>query len=498
MSASLPERPGWASTDVLAMAALTVVALALRIPSLTQSLTLDEPHTYVMATGSLGDVFGELRAGYEIHPPLFFVLAWLGAQVGDPTVWVRMPSFLLGTAAVPLTYLLGLRTIGRPGAAIGAAVLAVSPFAVRHSTDARPYATLMFFAVLSTLLLLWAASSGRRLAWVLYVPAACALVYTHYFGAFVLLAHAGWALWVCRSRLRAPLVAFAAVGVGFLPWLPSFLDQPHSTSDLAAAVPLRLRWIADEALGLLPGTGFYPWREIPGRTVTLVLVAVVGLAVVAAALLLSARASERRRPSDGVLLLAALAVTTPLGLLLFSAGGDNVWLSRYLGPALPSLALLLGWVVASLPRPAAVAVAALAIAVPAVGTFKTFGDDYRRAGFKDAARFIERSASPDDVVVEFFLSSEAADKKFKYVSPIDLNFHEKHRTVVASLESAQRVFRDPPPGGRVFVAGIESGFFRLPRPEPADRLEVVEQRVFRGDSPVAVYVYEPTAGVSGP
>lgn len=495
MSAIAPERRTWISPDVLAMTALTLVALGLRIPALTQSLTLDEPHTYVMATGSLGDVFSELRAGYEIHPPLFFVLAWAAAQVGDPTVWVRVPSFLLGTAVVPLTYLLGLRTVGRLAAGIGAAIVAVSPFAVRYSTDARPYATLMFFAVLSSLLLLWAARSERRLAWILYVPAACALVYTHYFGAFVLIAQAVWALWACRDRLRAPLIAYAAVAVGFLPWLPSFLDQPHSTSDYAAVVPLKLRWLADESLGLFPGSGFYPWREIPGRSLTFVLIGALALAVVAAALHLNARTGEWRRPSDGVLLLAALALITPLGLLVFSVGGDNVWLSRYLGPALPALALLIGWMLASLPRPAALGAAALAVAVLTAGTVEGFGDDYRRAGYKDAAGFIEDRATPRDVVVEFFLSAQAADKKFKYVSPIDLNFDDEHRTVVASLESAQGVFRNPPAGGRVFVAGIEAGFFRLPRPLPEDRLRVVEQRVFAGDSPVAVYVYEPQSGL---
>ncbi len=493
MTSPAPERRTWASPDLLAIAALTIVAIALRIPALTQSLTLDEPHTYVMARGSLGNVFSELRAGYEIHPPLYFSLAWAASQLGDPADWVRVPSFVLGVATVPLTYLLGLRAVGRPAAAIGAALLAVSPFAVRYSTDARPYSTLMFFAVLSSLLLLRAARSGRTIDWVLYVPAACAVLYSHYFGAFVLVAQGIWALWACRDRLRAPLLAFVAVGIGFLPWLPSFLDQPHSTSDYAAVVPLKLRWLADEALGFLPGTGYYPWREIPGRTAALVLVAGLALAIAVAVVMLArrARGGERALPGDGVLLLAALAAATPLGLLVFSIGGDNVWLARYLGPALPALVLLVGWVVASLPRIPGLAVAALLLAVLTAGTFKGYEDRYSRADYKDAAQFIESEAGPRDVVVETFLSAEAGKKKFEYVSPIDLNFDGKHRTVVGSLRSAQRVFRDPPAGGRVYVAGIEAGFFRLPSPAPKDGLRVVQHRVFAGDSPVAVYLYEP-------
>jgi hypothetical protein len=258
-------------------------------------------------------------------------------------------------------------------------------------------------------------------------------------------------------------------------------------------VPLKLRWLADEALGFLPGTGYYPWREVPGRTLALVLVAGLGLALAVAVVMLARRmrGGERPRPGDGVLLLVALAVATPLGLLAFAIGGDNVWLARYLGPALPALALLAGWVIASLPRLPGLAVAALLLAVLTAGTFKGFEDRYSRANYKDAARFIESEAGPRDVVVESFLSAEAGHKKFEYVSPIDLNFDKKHRTVVASVQSAQRVFRNPPAGGRVFVAGIEAGFFRLPRPAPKDDLRVAQQRVFAGDSPVAVYVYEP-------
>jgi hypothetical protein len=79
------------------------------------------------------------------------------------------------------------------------------------------------------------------------------------------------------------------------------------------------------------------------------------------------------------------------------------------------------------------------------------------------------------------------------MSPIELNFDDRPRTIVASLQSAQRLFADPPSRGRLFVAGIESGFFRLPRPAPGDALCLAGRRIFSsGDPPVAVYVYEPT------
>jgi mannosyltransferase len=230
-------------TDLLALVGLTAAALALRLPLVDQSLTLDEPHSWVIAKGGFGDIFRELRAGYEIHPPLYFVLAWLAGKVGDPATWVRMPSLVLGTACVPLAYALGLRTVGRSAAAAGAALLAISPFAIHYSTDARPYAVLMFFCLASTLALVVAVESGRARWWALYALMACAALYTHYFAAFVLVAQAGWVFALARGHRRAYVLSCAAVAAGYLPWVPSILDQPHTTSDYAGLVPLSLSWL---------------------------------------------------------------------------------------------------------------------------------------------------------------------------------------------------------------------------------------------------------------
>ena len=46
------------------------------------------------------------------------------------------------TATIPLVYLLGRETVGRTAGALGAAVLAASPFSLYYGVEARPYATL--------------------------------------------------------------------------------------------------------------------------------------------------------------------------------------------------------------------------------------------------------------------------------------------------------------------------------------------------------------------
>src|SRR5436190_23350384 len=104
-----------------AVAGLAVVALALRIPGLDQSLFGDELFTYdTAAVGSLHDLFHAVRTT-EVSPPAFFVVAWLARRVGDAQVWLRLPSLACGTALVPLVYAVGRRLVGTPGALVGAA-----------------------------------------------------------------------------------------------------------------------------------------------------------------------------------------------------------------------------------------------------------------------------------------------------------------------------------------------------------------------------------------
>jgi mannosyltransferase len=189
----------------LALAALTLGGLLLRLPAVGQGLDGDEFFTYTQTVDrSLGDVLG---ADQENNPPLYYVLAWAGAKLGDPTVSIRLPSLLLGTASIPVVYALGARTVGRTAGLVGAAVIALSPFSAFYGIEARSYATLVFFSALATLSLVTALDTGRRRWWALYALSSAGVLYTHYLGAFVLLAQAAWSVWAHRRRLRPLLLA---------------------------------------------------------------------------------------------------------------------------------------------------------------------------------------------------------------------------------------------------------------------------------------------------
>ena len=210
-----------ATPAVVAVALLTAIAFALRLSQIHQSLYGDEVFTYQDIHGrGFGAVLTTVHTGGENSPPLFFLLAWLTAKLGNPTVWLRLPSVVLGAATVPLVYAIGRETVGRMAALIGAAFFTTSSFTVYYGTEARPYATVTFFVALSTLALLRAVATREPRWWILYVVAAGAAAYTHYTSIFVLVVQAAWSIWRCRDRVRQPLVATGVAVLVYLPWLP--------------------------------------------------------------------------------------------------------------------------------------------------------------------------------------------------------------------------------------------------------------------------------------
>src|SRR5438874_2417330 len=83
----------------------------------------------------------------------------------------------------------------------GAALVAIAPFAIFYSTEARAYGTLAFLVAFSTYALLRALESSERRWWVAYGVASCAALYAHYTAIFPLAAQVAWAAFVHRDRL---------------------------------------------------------------------------------------------------------------------------------------------------------------------------------------------------------------------------------------------------------------------------------------------------------
>lgn len=231
---------------ILGIAGILALGVVLRF--VTQSdLWADEVLSVNIARLPLGQIPAALR--HDGAPPLYYFLlhAWM-RWFGTGSASVRSLSGIVGVATFVPVWYAGRRLddrrvrlgapIGGPRIVAWSALLlfAMSPFAIRYSTETRMYALVMLGVVLGYLALARALEQPTlpRLAAVAAVTGL--LLATHYW-AFPLLGVTTallmvWAIRGRADRQRAARRAMAAVAVGcltFVPWVPSFLYQLRHT-----------------------------------------------------------------------------------------------------------------------------------------------------------------------------------------------------------------------------------------------------------------------------
>lgn len=458
---------------------LILVALALRLPLLGDALFGDEIYTFELVDrDSLRRTLGLARET-EGTPPLFYALAWLTHWIGDPAVSIRLPSLLFGVATVPLTYALGSRLAGPAAGAVAAALVALSPFHVYYSTEARAYALAGFFVVLA-LLALVSARAGSRRWWIVFALAAAGAAYSHYTTAFPLAAAVLWSA-IARPESRRELVlAVGAAAVAYLPWLP-FLEGSGAPESIAAVSEFTLESVGSDLARTLTGHPYRPIADLPGE----VALAVLGV-VVAAAVVLAVR-ERPGRPELGLVLLAAAAA--PVGIAIASIIGDDIFIARNLLVSTLPAFVALGVLCATAGRGGRIAAAAM-VTVVAYAGIASLGDDSRRVPTNAAAASVEAFTHPGDPVVHVVLIPTADFLgRDPQVRSLSIYLDPRREAREAELKPAS-ILRAAGAAGRfaVVIPGLPEF---PPVPAPAlDGYRVAAHHVHPGLAPVSVFLYE--------
>jgi Dolichyl-phosphate-mannose-protein mannosyltransferase len=467
---------------VLGVAALTALAFALRVRGMGEGLYGDELISFAeihnrSLSGMLDAVANGAGPGAPVEntPPLWFLLAWFSVKLGDPTSWIRLPSVVLGTATVPVVYLLGRQTLGQRAALVGAAFVALSPFAIWYGIDARAYGALMFFAALSTLALLGAVRTGRPAWWVGYGAAVAAVLYTHYTGVIPVAVQAAWTLWFRRGRWRALVLAYGGVVLAYVAWLPHINSSPANFAQLAA-----LRGITDwdSLLQWLAGSQELAIEDMPG---------VPALILIGSGLLVGVAGTIRawRRPDAIQLLIVLLAVATPVALLLYGVVGDDLFVfPRNLSASFPFAALVVGWLVTPSNRVIAAAATALVGVGLCIGTVKTLQARFHRPDYPEVADLLDARAGSDDLVVYY----GAGFSPFILKDVLPVYYRRDHRIGLADVRqgSVERAVARGARPDRLFIAELRQGGVTPPPLAPG--WEQVDRRVFEGFFPLVVTV----------
>ena len=374
-------------------------------------LWIDEGLSVGVASKPLGRLHEVLRG--DGAPPLYYLLlkGWMGI-FGRSEVALHTLSLVFGLAMIPAALWAGWSLFGRRAGWICAVLTATNPLLSAFSFEARSYSLMALLALLMVATFLHAFAFGRRRMLPGFVAATTVLLYTHNWGLY-LVAGALLAL-VPIALLRADrrrlvidvALAFGAVGVLFLPWLPTLLDQTRHTGA--------------------------PWSPVPGVNDLIDAAGtVMGKASAAGVVGLVAaygfiRSPRLRRRQTAAIVASVFLVAAPLVLGWVVSQFEPNWATRYF-VAVTGAALLVAAVGLARAGWAGVATAAI-IAVAWVGPISAFQRDPRprldiRANVKEIAARLKPqlragdlviSAHPEQVpVVHYYLQG-----RFRFATPM--------------------------------------------------------------------------------
>jgi 4-amino-4-deoxy-L-arabinose transferase-like glycosyltransferase len=168
---------------------IMLVGLALRLYDLSgESLWQDE----IITANRVHESLNHILFGWdsETQGPIYYLwVKFWGLAFGTSEFNLRLWSVIFGTLTIAAVYRLGRQLFSNTGAMLAATFLAVHPYAIHYSQEARPYALFLLLSVLSYSLLFSLLRQHRwSVAWG-YILASAGAFYTHVFGAFLILSH---------------------------------------------------------------------------------------------------------------------------------------------------------------------------------------------------------------------------------------------------------------------------------------------------------------------
>lgn len=298
------------------------------------------------------------------HPPLYFGIAKLAHDLLGGSPWaLRLPSAIVGAAAIPLVAAAATTVADRRAGRWAAWFAALSPFLVHHGQEARMYALVASLAAGNLLALARFTSGQSARLGALFAVTAVTLAAAHYYTVFyvggAVLAAVAARPRELRAWLPAAAIASAASTGALLTAALLARHQAGGSYDLGwFALPGAL-WSLVSGYALLPDT-FALHAEGSQAAVRYLPVALVALPALAACALVGL-ATLNRAARLTLLLPFATAVLAPFAVRLLLGVTVN---PRYFQATVPALLVLLAVGAASrahlrVARPAGIAVGVL-------------------------------------------------------------------------------------------------------------------------------------------
>lgn len=139
------------NSDILILLA---IALGVRLLSIrTYDMWFDEAFTGILMRVPIEE-FKNVIAGDTNPPAYYLILKFWTFLLGSTDISLRLFSTLAGVATIYVIYLIGRRLVNKEAGLIAGFLIAISPFTVGYSLEARSYALYGFVSALSFYLLI--------------------------------------------------------------------------------------------------------------------------------------------------------------------------------------------------------------------------------------------------------------------------------------------------------------------------------------------------------
>lgn len=384
---------------------IIVVATVVRFLGLTARPMYDEAASWTFARLPWTP-FWKVMWDYEGNMVFYYLLLRGWVHLGNSETALRSLSVLFGVATIPAVYWLGSRLFNRRTGLISAALLAVHALHILESQEARSYALVTFFLVISTSLLVASLKTDRpRQMWAGYVVVSAFACYCQLLAVLVLISQ--W-LWVGatagRSGLRSRVGVLGALAI---------LIAPIGLYAVARNKG-QLDWVPP-----LTGSHFLNlMRSFAGGTWTGLLFLYIALCILATFGELKLRRESSR--SGTTLLLSWLLF--PVSVMTLLSLAKPILVNRFLLMCVPALVLLAASAIDQLlarnglTRWAGAVVASVVFGLNSLASFTQYQAAVSQTNpFREMTRYVLSEQQPGDAAMFF---TAATHLSFQYYATL--------------------------------------------------------------------------------
>lgn len=178
----------------------------------------------------------------DVHPPFYYIVlrAW-DLFFGNSLLSLRAFSVFFSVLIILAVYLLVKTALKNNKIALFSALLvALNSFQIQYAQEMRMYTLSAFLIVISSYFLLKALYNKQspRIWWFLYIISVIAVIYSHYYVFFSILAQflfviyyfwdkfkLNFSNWFKNKNFQRCVISYLIIGLSYIPWLKVFLQQ---------------------------------------------------------------------------------------------------------------------------------------------------------------------------------------------------------------------------------------------------------------------------------